>query len=126
MGIGDKFASWAEMNRPMRDLIRRLASFPGPVKVTAHPSGGLRARVLNQSVTRPNVSGAADCWEALKYALSHSTCNSSSNRAPKEWPRCFRQCSIAPCAVSEAPRAKMQIRGEFNSLHFIKIRSRRT
>lgn len=126
MGIGDKFTYWAAMNCLMRDLIRRLALFPGPVKVTAHPSGGLRARILNQSITRPDVSRAVDCWEALKCALSHSTCNSSSNRAPKESPCCFRQRSVAPCAVSEAPRAKMQIRGECNSLHFTKIRLRRT
>lgn len=106
----------------MRDFIRRLALFPGPVKVTAHPSGGLRARILNQSVTRPDVSGAVDCWEALKCALSHS----AHNRAPKESPCRFRQRSTAPCAVSEAPPAKMQIPGECNSLHFIKIRSRRT
>lgn len=43
----------------------------------AFPSGG-PVQILNQIVTRPDVTRVVDCWEALKSELSHITCNSTS------------------------------------------------
>lgn len=37
-------------------------------------------QILNQIVTRPDVTGVVDCWEALKSMLSHITCNTTSNQ----------------------------------------------
>lgn len=58
----------------------RVSSF-SVVKVMVWTSGGL-VQILNQIVTRPDVTRVVDCWEALKSTLSHITCNSTSNRAP--------------------------------------------